>query len=74
MNKANRLQSLNVSNAMPANETGNKMVTPVKKGKVVHVVHIPDNLFTKTSDLLGTLCASYHFRQLRDDVLHFSFG
>ena len=48
---------------MQRNETGNKIVTPVKKWKVIHVIHKFANLFTTTSGSFGTLCASYHFRQ-----------
>ncbi len=50
-------------NEMQRNETGNKIVTPVKKRKVVGVIHNPINLFTTVSLLLGTLCAPHYFRQ-----------
>ena len=60
-------------NEMQRNETGNKIVTPVKKWKVIHVIHKFANLFTTTSGSFGTLCASYHFRQNEDDVLNFFF-
>ena len=39
VNKANRLQIASKHKAMFKNETGNKMMTPVKKEEVVHLVH-----------------------------------
>ena len=73
VNKANRLHLPCVYKAMPGNETGNKMETPDKKGKVVHVVHIPGSLFTIKPGSLGTFCATDNFRHRGDDKFDFCF-
>lgn len=71
VNKANRLQIACFSDVTREHETGNKMVTPVKKQEVVHVVHITGRQFTTISGSLGTFCPPHHFRQNADDLLHF---
>jgi hypothetical protein len=74
VNKANRPQIPCATNENRGNETGNKFPTPVKKPKLVSLVHITSRLFTISSGLLGTFCAQDHFRQNGNHVIDLRFG
>jgi hypothetical protein len=74
VNKANRPQILCATNENRRNETGNKFPTPVKKPKLVSLVHITSKLFTNSSGLSGTFCALDYFRQNGNQVIDLRFS
>jgi hypothetical protein len=74
VNKANRPQIPCATNENRGNETGNKFPTPVKKPKLVRLVHITGKLFTNSSGLLGTFCPQDHFRQNGNHVIDLRSG